>query len=274
MNKLKVALLFAGQPRFITNPYPFASHKREILDKYDVTTFSHCWFDKEATQFSYNEWSRMDDCPVNPAAIDIIKEKYNPVLLHVDKPRDFALSEESRNIIDRAFPNNPVFNARNVGNALSYLYSLEEAVGLFEKFCEYTKEVYDFIIISRFDSIVYRLPDLHSLNKETFYLSNHHPAFPDLMFICGQKYVKGFKCFSNADSIIQSGGLLNPNSFGEQIKGINMMNHCRKMWLDGDKSGSVQQVPLPVRIVRDLNNKGDEDQLWRYGLTDAERFLT
>jgi hypothetical protein len=244
------------------------------LDKYDAITFAHCWFDKDATQFTYNEWSRMDDCPVNPDAIDIITKNYNPVLLHVDKPRDFSLSEASRNIIDRAFPNNPVFNTRNVGNALSYLYSLESVAKLFENFCEYTKEVFDFIIISRFDSIVYRLPDLNTLDKEGFYLSNHHNAFPDLMFICGQKYVKGFKCFSNVDSIIQSGGFRSPDSFGEQIKGENMMRHCRKMWLDGDKSGSIQQVPLPVRIVRDLTNKGDEDQLWRYGLTDKERFVT
>lgn len=273
MNKLKVALLFAGQPRFITNPYPFASHKREILDKYETDVFVHCYFDKDATQFAYNEWSRMDDCPVNPEAINIINKQYNPVLLHEDKPRTFALSIQSRAIIDRSFPNNPVFNERNVGNALSYLYSLESVAELFENFCKYTEKVYDFVIVSRFDSVVYRLPDLTKLNSNHFYLSDHHYNYPDLMFFGGPKYVKGLKCFSNVDKIIES-NLRHGESFGEQIKAINMTTHCREMWAAGDKTCSIQPVPLPVRIVRDLAGKGDEDALGRYGLTNEERFTS
>jgi len=274
MSKLKVALLFAGQPRFITNPYTYSSHKREILDKYTFDVFAHCWFDKDAAQFSYNEWSRMDNCPVNPEAINIIKNQYSPHVLKVDKPQTFSLSDKSRAIVDGSFPNNPVFNERNVGNALSYLYSLEKVAEAYERSEKmFPDDKHDFVIVSRFDSIIYRLPDLTKLNSDHFYLSDHHPNWPDLLFICGPKYVKGLKCFSNVDKIIE-GNLRHGESFGEQIKAINMTTHCREMWAAGDKTCSIQPVPLPVRIVRDLAGKGDEDALGRYGLTNEERFVS
>tara|TARA_Y100000004_G_C8730583_1_gene334126 strand:- start:197 stop:598 length:402 start_codon:yes stop_codon:yes gene_type:complete len=127
------------------------------------------------------------------------------------------------------------------------------------------KDEYDFIILSRFDNLIYRLPDLNSLETDRFYLSDHHPKFPDLLFFFGPRYLKSLKVFDNVDYLIEKyiDNMWGP-SMNEPLKMFNYLEHF------GDEP--VGQVRLPVRVVRDNENRGDIDKLFEYQLSSEEMF--
>ena len=54
---MKVALCIFGQPRFLDNPHPFISHKKYILDKYDVDCYCHLWWKSGIKEFDANPWA-------------------------------------------------------------------------------------------------------------------------------------------------------------------------------------------------------------------------
>lgn len=259
---MKVALLFHGQPRYLKNPFPLKSHTREILDKYETDVYVHTWFDEEQTEYEFSTWSRISSCPIEPNSPQLIEEFYNPKVMKVEKPQKFAFSEHSRKLIDgRGFRPEDGWHDQNYNNILSSLYSIESVCNLVEPY----KDDYDFIILSRLDNLVYRLPDLNELNNDRFYLSDHHPRFPDLLFFFGPNYLDTMKVYSNVDSLVEKHchELWGP-SLNEPLKMFNYLH----------VHGGTNVVPtrLPVRVVRDNEGRGDVDKLFEYQLTLEEMF--
>ena len=71
--RLKVALLFSGQPRYLDNPYPRSSHKKHIIDRYDTDVFCHTWWDKENECYPVGSWSTISKCDSSGKELEIIK---------------------------------------------------------------------------------------------------------------------------------------------------------------------------------------------------------
>ncbi len=258
--RLKVALLFSGQPRYLDNPYPRSSHKKHIIDRYDTDVFCHTWWDKENECYPVGSWSTISKCDSSGKELEIIKKAYNPKILVDETPCFFEFEKESRDLIDSKFEGQEGWNEQNYSNILSSLCGIESVIDLVKDYSILEGVEYDFVILSRYDNIIYKFPDLYKLEKDKFYLSDHHPKFPDLIFFFGSKFLDAFKIYSNVDELVKEniGEMWGP-SMNEPLKFFSYRKHF--------DISDIRPVPLPVRVVRDDRGLGDTNNLQRYGVS-------
>ena len=72
---MKIALLFSGQPRYLSNPFPLLSHQREVINKYDTDVYVHTWYDENVKEYDF----RLDQDITN--AVPICPHPINKTLL-------------------------------------------------------------------------------------------------------------------------------------------------------------------------------------------------
>ena len=247
---MKVALCIFGQPRFLDNNNPFKSHKKHILDKYDVDCYCHVWWKKGIKEFDANPWAfQSEKCNVTCLdPIDVILSQYNPLRISVEEPKKFQLSEKTFNLTRRAFPTDFRWSETILSNICSHLFTIENSVRLIEH-----SNKYDFIIVSRYDNYIHSMPNLYKLNISKFYLSDHHFRFPDLMYIFGNKFIESQYTFSNIDNLAEK----YINDFWEpSAECYKYYNYLDKFSLD-----DLVKIPLPIRVVRDTKGFGDLSNL-------------
>jgi hypothetical protein len=190
---MRVALIFFGQPRFITNEI-VKEHYKKILDTYDVDIYGHLWWSENEVVYDVSTWSTINECPVLPSTPNIMNELYPNNKIIYEGSRDFNIPEK---LLNKFSYRSEVFNVKNLKNVMSHLYSFEKSVSE-------VPDDYDFYIISRTDSIIYNLPDLNLLDNNKFYISNHHDNFPDLIFVFGKRYLNFMKTYSNLEFTIDN----------------------------------------------------------------------
>ena len=247
---MKVALCIFGQPRFLDNPHPFKSHKKYILDKYDVDCYCHMWWKSGIKEFDANPWAfKSQKCKatsIDPIAL--ITSQYHPVKIIADEPRNFKLSDNTLALTRKHFPKDFRWSDKILSNICSHLCTIENSVRLIEN-----KSKYDFIIVSRYDNFIHDLPDLYKLNNSKFYLSDHHFRFPDLMYIFGHKFIESQYTFTNMDFLAENQLINFWEPSAECYKYFN--------YLDKFKKDDLCRIPLPIRVVRGENGFGDLNKL-------------
>ena len=137
---MKVALLFFGQPRFIDNPEIEKVYKSSIISKYDTDVFCHSWWKQDGGEYDYSSWSKINKCPIPENALELIKEKYNPVILVHDEPKYFELPSDAKDFIDKKFtdkhPDGNHWNSKNYSNVMSQLWSIKTVSEIFDEYCK------------------------------------------------------------------------------------------------------------------------------------------
>jgi len=261
---MNVALILSGQPRFTNNQNTFDSHKRNILWKYKTDVFCHCWYDPSQLTQPASNWSTLPNAVIQPNAVNRILAEYNPVCMDWEPPKKFEFSAKIKTLLEEKFKGQEGWTDQHYSNILSSLYSIQRAaLELIQR--DYMQ--YDFIILSRYDNFIYKMPDLETLEKGKFYVSDHHDRMPDLFFIFDPKFFSFLALFHNAERLIEKyiDRMWGP-SLNEPIKMFNFL----------DRFGSFDDlvpIPLPVRVVRDDFNKGDTNQLERYNLTAQDGYV-
>lgn len=231
---MRVAVFVFGQPRFLDNPYAYASQKKFIFDKYDTDVFSHIWWSLDEKSYSYSKWEGggtfhpfLDEqkLQVTRNAIDVIKERYNPVKFDIDPSKTFS-NDNLYNAITERFRNEGRFTKNNLSNFMSQAYSIEKTSELYEQYLSEGGQIHDFIVLVRTDLNIQHFPDFNELNKSKYYLSNHHNGFPDLAFIMGTKFLKTNKIYSYmmSDKCIQDVVDMN-GAYGECFKLFSFINY-------------------------------------------------
>jgi len=187
---MKVALLLFGQPRFIDNIQVLHTYKN-IIKKYDADVFCHVWWE-ESGVYETSTCSTLNGCGIHKNAIDIINYNYKPTVISVEPAsKKFFMPPQAKQFLDARFTNRAAhWNERNYGCVLSQLYSIQSVSRLFEKYEEETNQTYDWIILGRYDGLIKSMPILNDprLPKNKFYISNHHPNFPDLLFCYARRF--------------------------------------------------------------------------------------
>ncbi len=169
MSKLRVAILFSGQPRCVDG-LAYQGFKKCILDRYDVDVYAHFWNDTESQKSTGTTF----------ANIERFKQLYNPKAIVVDSPlrgTDFPLAFIQ--------PHSPVPLTHNtilgvqhsnwaywVRNCVSAYTSLGRVYELFQAQSSGIK--YDWIIRTRTDCVLLRCPELDKLNPEYLYAPQWH----------------------------------------------------------------------------------------------------
>ena len=244
---MKVALLLFGQPRNVDNPNSFNSHQKWIFDEYDVDTFCHVWWDKNVSEYDVSDWVG-EQCIASGNPVEIIKSLYKPKSIKVEAPRTFKLSDSLYQKTRQRFGYGHPWSEKTLSTVSSHLYSIETAARLIKN-----PDDYDFIILSRYDNFIHNFPDLTSMSDEYFYISDHHPRFPDLMYIFGSRFIETQYTYGRmemlADKYFHS--FWEPSA--ECYKYHNFMNQCLP--------SELFPVHLPVRVVRDNIGYGDTSNL-------------
>lgn len=207
-------MLFYGQARFVDNEQVINTYKNTILSQYDTDCFCHMWF-KDGGEYDCSSWAHMNNCNIIKNAPDIVLKNYNPIVLQIDEPKNFTLPPNAQQFVDKHFTGKtPQWNNKNYSNIMSQLYSIKLVSTIFKKYIEETNVNYDWIVLARYDSILKNFPNLHTCDKNLFYLPNHHPRFPDTIHAYGIKFLDwGLNIFDDVDTIDENIWEPSPEAF-------------------------------------------------------------
>lgn len=161
---MKIAICFSGQPR-VYYPRAYNSIKEKLLDKYDCDIFMHCWYSPEEKEYSCAPWSGSEKFSVDHSATERLLELYKP------KKYSFEPSLSRDDIVTRRYSR--VLHESVPYNLISMYKSLKKSHDLMEGYLQEHPEVeYTFVIRSRFDGDILRMPPLRLLNPQKTYYIN------------------------------------------------------------------------------------------------------
>jgi len=162
---MKIAIVICGQPRFFEGS-TYESYKKYLLDKYDCDIYAHFWFsDDPTTKFITAPWSGLGTMVFPSDTLDRFSKLYSPKKIAYDPPLEY---NESTPIIRYIIP--------------SKCTSLQRAYSLIENI-----ESYDFIVYTRSDNVIIRMPELTTLDRSKIHLfsiENRDNLYNDAFFIC------------------------------------------------------------------------------------------
>lgn len=205
---MKIALCLFGQPRYVTNNKIFEHHKKAIYSQGDVDVFTHCWFDKEVGVFSQSDWSYSKNLNVVENTIEIIESRYSPKRKIFEPQRDFTPTVHVRNIVDSL--RDQRFNSeKNIFNVYSQLFSIHKCIEIFQNFCEETNTTYDFLVLTRYDVMLWSFPTLSNLERGKYYIGGYdnvggsYPGFNDYVHILDPRLADGCKIFYDVEESLK-----------------------------------------------------------------------
>ena len=118
---------------------------------------------------------------------------YNPKVLVHEKPQKFELPPECKAFVDEKFTDKHPeghWNPGNYSNIMSQLKTIQRVAQLYEE----TGDKHDIIVLARLDTWLENFPeDLSALDPSKFYLPGHHNRFPDVIHVCGRRYLGWMK---------------------------------------------------------------------------------
>lgn len=146
---MKIALLFSGQPRNISEK-TFSSFETLLLSKYDVDVYAHFWHDLETGGMgeSYAPWVSKHYLKGDVSAPDRFKSLYNPKNVVLEPPLPFKPEYEK---YSRVAFKNAAYNNFSLYTSLQRVYKSIPDPG-----------AYDLLIRSRTDLVVDTLPLLET----------------------------------------------------------------------------------------------------------------
>ena len=193
---MKVALLFFGQPRYLDDDRAYNDYKRLIIDRYDTDVYIHTWFDEAGGKYDVSTWAQMHgakNAVILPDSIERLERLYNPKVLVHEKPQKFELPPECKAFVDEKFTDKHPeghWNPGNYSNIMSQLKTIQRVAQLYEE----TGDKHDIIVLARLDTWLENFPDdLSALDPSKFYLPGHHNRFPDVIHVCGRRYLGWMK---------------------------------------------------------------------------------
>lgn len=167
MTKLRVAVIFSGQPRCIDG-LAYDSFKKCILDRYDVDVYAHFWEGVDSDKTTGNTADN----------IELFKRLYSPKAIKVDPP--LRADEYPIEFIQRT--SKMTVNRHNVmsipssdpgtimRNCISFYESMKRAYDVYRS----CGDTHDWVIRARSDCVLLRCPELDKLNPSYIYTPHWH----------------------------------------------------------------------------------------------------
>jgi hypothetical protein len=207
---LKLALVLFGQPRLVQKPDVWLSHKKHILDKYDVDVYMHCWTDVTPSEALSTHVPSQAHAYCPPNAREILLERYKPKATAFEPLRPMHFDDATLRLLHSKF----AFAAPCIANVHNYsaqLYSIATASRLVDR-----SVPYDYVIVARYDMTLLEFPDLTKMPR-TFLVDDQHPRFPDICYIFPPKYLESQESFYRLPSVFQTYHLSlgDPHTFWE-----------------------------------------------------------
>lgn len=168
---MKVALFFAGQPRYLDEGYEKIYDN--ILSKYDVDCFVHTWWDESLSGKKLEFYPKLTygrNYYYKEDTLETIMSLYKPKAMVYQKQKEFDI-----------YPGN--YALSNPLSAYSQWYSVFKSNELRRQYSKDSDTTYDLVIRCRFDSLINKmdieLKELLSndnLYTQTMYCDGKHYA--------------------------------------------------------------------------------------------------
>jgi hypothetical protein len=180
---MRVAVVFFGQPRFVNSHISAWSHKIRLRNLNWIPV-GHVWSVKKNEVFQTAPWSGLGDLKTTNNEVDVIRKDYPGIELSVEPQRffevpqkDILLQTAKQNTTNSGY----VLELNSLPNTVSQLYSIHCALGIARKVHE--KQKLDLIVLTRYDTLIWKYPKFSKLPLDKLTVSNHHGVgFPDLIF--------------------------------------------------------------------------------------------
>lgn len=111
--------------------------------------FYHAWDSKD--DYKVAPWRTVDVKPLKD--INEVEQLYHPERFLVEMSRSFHVDPTTK-----GYNMAPAAQQKNASNILSQIHSRQQVRNLFKQYIEETKEVYDLVIMTRFDINISGLP--------------------------------------------------------------------------------------------------------------------
>lgn len=167
MSKLRVAVVFSGQPRCVDG-VSYEGFQKCILTKYDVDVYAHFWNDVESNKTSGTAAHN----------IERFEKLYSPKAIQIDPP---LTAEEYP--LDFIQPHSPIPLTRDTllgVDSSNWAYWVRNCVSMYTsmgrayELCKNSGIKYDWIIRTRTDCALLRFPLLEMLDRNHMYAPNWH----------------------------------------------------------------------------------------------------
>ena len=159
-------------------PYSPLSHKL-VLRSVDYDVFGHCWVqgavEEEIPRSS--AYSRLMNCP--PESEMLVRKHYESSMIRFEAAGAFP--EAGTVELSLANTNLDQSEKERLFNLASHLYSLHSALEVLS--LSGRMHTYDYLVLSRFDTVITKFPNWKNLNQGVLYVSDLHPRFPDMIFV-------------------------------------------------------------------------------------------
>ena len=159
---MKIAIVICGQPRFFEGP-TYESYKKYLLDKYECNIYAHFWFTDDPTaKFITAPWSGLGTLTFPADTLDRFSKLYSPKKLAYDPPLEYTVPDD---IIDSRLPRQYIVDFITHHIIPSKYKSLKNAYSLIDNI-----DSYDFIVYTRSDNVIIRMPDLDTLDPTMLHI--------------------------------------------------------------------------------------------------------
>jgi len=183
---MKIALCLHGQPR---NWRPASLYlKGNVIIPYDTDIFGHTWWDESQIGKEYGTSPWMGDRKyfITSGDIEGLKKTYQFKEFKTDPPRNF-LDEKKYKVLA------PEKHDSIIDSFKSRCFSLKSVLTMTEEYEKQNNLNYDWLIISRYDVEILRMPMLLALHPNKIYVENYvHRGrkwiLNDMFIILGRKY--------------------------------------------------------------------------------------
>jgi hypothetical protein len=225
------------------------------LRNVEFDVYGHCWssenFNLEPKSFSNS--TGFANCPPDSKKrvvetypnSNILFEPPVPFQSRFVKELDIDLSNRGISLEEKA--------KIKYYNLASHLFSMHSALSAYS--VSKQDKGYDFIVLSRFDTVITKFPNLSKLDPECLHVSDVHPRFPDMIFIGSPNNIMAldiWPVFARDPLAFQAESLI-----AEKLK--------QSEYLKAYPSSSIRQVSL--RAVP-LRSRGRLSSLLRLAVTD------
>jgi hypothetical protein len=247
---MRIAIILAGQPRFIENKYASASHKTWV-EGHDVEFFGHYWNASSAALTS--SWSGVSNLTLPGNAGNLIEDQYagitvinQPPLYFEKSPTGFVGVPLSSVNLD-GVPQDTI----NFSNTVSMMKSIHEAIMLANT--RHTQNPFDIYVLSRWDLYIDELTRPEEICLKTISILNQYSHFGDNIFLGDPASINLVDAFPNLSEILEIITAYDHYSFsefmfvGENIKYISAILRRSDF--------SPHKVPGKVEIIRSSNFK-------------------
>ena len=259
--KRKIALVLFGQPRFVSNGFALSSHKWH-LRKHNCDVYGHYWYETEA-EYPVSSWTGLKDknLLVPDSAPQIIRRAF-PGGTFIESPPKFFSPPESYTHLVSDHLMDPSLRTEFArlrstpesmySNTTSQLYSINQALSLLRGNTKH----YDLVVLSRWDNLILRLPNLESLSATKLTISDGHDfGFPDLIMIGSPKLIFATDAYPAIPKIFETV----PSMSAEKVKQAH--------FLQAHTLADVQSKKMTVSIVRGFGLKWfAHDVIFRLGI--------